>query len=42
MAPEIRLTDPTNSPQFTLAWDIVAFLDVMGQKDKLLQLNVKD
>ena len=40
MAPEIQLTDPTDSPEFTLAWDIVAFLDVMGQKEKLLQLRM--
>ena len=40
MAPEIRLTDSKSSPQFTLAWDIVAFLDVMGQKDKLLRLKM--
>src|SRR5579884_2452455 len=40
MAPEIRLSDSTNPPQFTLGWDIVAFLDVMGQKDKLLELKM--
>jgi hypothetical protein len=40
MTPEFRLSGPTNAPQLTLAWDIVAFLDVMGQKEKLLQLNM--
>jgi hypothetical protein len=40
MTAEIRPSDPANSPQFTLAWDIVAFLDVMGQKEKLLQLKM--
>jgi hypothetical protein len=40
MASETRLGDPTNSPQLVLAWDIVAFLDVMGQKEKLLQLKM--
>ena len=40
MTPENRFSDPTSPPQFTLASDIVAFLDVMGQKEKLLQLKM--
>lgn len=40
MASETKPINPANSPPLVLAWDIVAFLDVMGQKEKLLQLRM--